>query len=274
MCPCRGGRGWEGGGGRVQAERPTRTHPQGQGNGPEGERHTELDRSPCPGRRCPCGCPQQVDRLGHPLARGVARMAPGWLPTIMAGPAQPCPQRDETHHGSPQTWLVASRRTDRALYPETSLDLIPGDRAVLGDLSSGVVGGLNVRQVLRRLGEPLQVIRVDHRGHTTAPAGQEDRLMSGADVVDNLIELATRNRDRQIEHDPSMGEGRSFHASSPRSDSGLLLCLPLAAVASDLRDHSRNNDDPHDVAPAPADTTPVHHSPPSTPPPITTTLQL
>ena len=201
-------------------------------------------------------------------------MAPGWLPTIMAGPAQPCPQRDETHHGSPQTWLVASRRTDRALYPETSLDLIPGDRAVLGDLSSGVVGGLNVRQVLRRLGEPLQVIRVDHRGHTTAPAGQEDRLMSGADVVDNLIELATRNRDRQIEHDPSMGEGRSFHASSPRSDSGLLLCLPLAAVASDLRDHSRNNDDPHDVAPAPADTTPVHHSPPSTPPPITTTLQL
>ncbi len=49
---------------------------------------------------------------------------------------------------------------------------------------------------------------------------------------------------------------------------------PLAAVASDLRDHSRNNDDPHEVAPAPADTTPVHHSPPSTPPPITTTLQL
>ena len=48
----------------------------------------------------------------------------------------------------------------------------------------------------------------------------------------------------------------------------------LTAVASDLRDHSRNNDDPHEVAPAPVDTTPVHHSPPSTPPPITTTLQL
>ena len=83
--------------GRIQAERPTRTRPQGQGNGPEGERHTELDRSPCPGRRCPCGCPQQVDRLNHPLARGVARMAPGWLPTIMAGPAQPCPQHDESY---------------------------------------------------------------------------------------------------------------------------------------------------------------------------------
>ena len=38
MCPCRGGRAWEGGEGRVQAERPTRTRPQGQGNGPEGER--------------------------------------------------------------------------------------------------------------------------------------------------------------------------------------------------------------------------------------------
>ena len=88
--------------GRVQAERPTRTRPQGQGNGPEGERHTELDRSPCPGRRCPCGCPQQVDRLGHPLARGVARMRPGWLPTIMAGPTQPCPQPDDTRPEHPR----------------------------------------------------------------------------------------------------------------------------------------------------------------------------
>ena len=35
MCPCRGGKTWEGGEGRVQAERPTRTRPQGQGNGPE-----------------------------------------------------------------------------------------------------------------------------------------------------------------------------------------------------------------------------------------------
>mgnify|MGYP000965760269 CR=1 FL=1 len=92
----------EGGEGRVQAERPTHTRPQGQGNGPEGERHTELDRSPCPGRRCPCGCPQQVDRLGHPLARGVARMAPGWLPTIMADPVQPCPQPDDTHQEYPR----------------------------------------------------------------------------------------------------------------------------------------------------------------------------
>ena len=55
---------------------------------------------------------------------------------------------------------------------------------------------------------------------------------------------------------------------------GLRLSPSLAAVASDLRDHSRNNDDPHEVALALADTTPVHHSPPSTPPPITTTLQL
>ena len=54
----------------------------------------------------------------------------------------------------------------------------------------------------------------------------------------------------------------------------LHLSFPLAAVASDLRDHSRNNDDPHEVAPAPADTTPVHHWQPSTPSPITTTLQL
>ena len=123
-------------------------------------------------------------------------MRPGWLPTIMADPAQPCPQRDETHQGSPQTWLVASRRTDSALYPEASFDLVPRDGAVLGDLSSCGVGGLNIRQILRRLGKPLQVIRVDHRGHATAPASQEDRLMSGADVVDDLIEAVARNRDR------------------------------------------------------------------------------
>ena len=145
---------------------------------------------------------------------------------------------------------------------------------MLGNLSAGGLGSLKVRQILRRLGESLQVIRVDHRGHATAPAGQEDRLMSGADVVDDLIKPATRDGDRQIEHDPSMSEGRSFQASSPRSDSGLHLSFPLAAVASDLRDHSRNNDDPHEVAPAPADTTPEHHSPPSTRPPITTTFQL
>ena len=145
---------------------------------------------------------------------------------------------------------------------------------MLGDLSSGSVGSLNVRKVLRRLGEPLQVVRIDHCRYTTATAGEEDRLVSGADVVDDLIETATRNRDRQVGHDSSMGEGRSFYASSPRSDPGLHLSPSLAAVASDLRDHSRNNDDPHEVAPAPADTTPVHHSPSSTPPPITTTLQL
>ena len=145
---------------------------------------------------------------------------------------------------------------------------------MLSDLGTGGVGGLNVRQILRRLGEPLQVAGVDHRGHAAAPAGQEDRLMSGADVVDDLIETATRHRDRKVAHNPSMGEGRSFHASSPRRDSGRHLSPPLTAVASDLRDHSRNNDDPHEVAPAPADTTPEHHSPPSTRPPITTTLQL
>ena len=171
-------------------------------------------------------------------------MAPGWLPTIMAGPAQPCPQRDETHHRSPQTWLVASRRTDRALYPEASLDLVSGDGAVLGDLSASDVGGFDVRQVLRRLGEPLQVVRVNHRGHAIAPEGQDDSLMSGADTVDDLIEPATRNRDRKVAHSSSMGEGRSFHTLSPRRDSVQLLFLSLTAVASDLRNHSRNNDDP------------------------------
>ena len=115
---------------------------------------------------------------------------------------------------------------------------------MLCDFNSGGVGGLNVRQILRRLGEPLQVLDIDHRGHAATPAGQENGLTSGADVVDDLIEPATRNRDRQVARSSSMGEGRSFYSLSPRRDSVHLLFLSLAAVASDLRDHSRNNDDP------------------------------
>ena len=49
--------------GRVQAERPERESPPGQGNGPEGERSFDLYRSPDPGRCCPGGCPEQVVQL-------------------------------------------------------------------------------------------------------------------------------------------------------------------------------------------------------------------
>ena len=79
----------EGGEGRVQAERPTRTRPQRQGNGPEGERHTELDRSPCPGRRCPCEYPQQVDRLDHPLLGESPGWHPGGSPPLWPAPLSP-----------------------------------------------------------------------------------------------------------------------------------------------------------------------------------------
>lgn len=112
MCPCRGRRGREGGEGRVQAERPTHTRPQGQGNGPEGERRSQRNRSPCPGRRCPCGCPQQVVRIDQPLARGVARWHPGCSPPLWPAPLRPV-HIDETHEGCPRRRLGASRRTAR-----------------------------------------------------------------------------------------------------------------------------------------------------------------
>ena len=56
-------RSWEGGEGRVQAERPERESPPGQGYGPEGKRRFDLYRSPDPGRWCPGGCPEQVVQL-------------------------------------------------------------------------------------------------------------------------------------------------------------------------------------------------------------------
>ena len=76
------GGGQGGGGGRDQAERPARQSPQGQGNGPAGERSHQLYRSPDPGRRCPCGCPRSMDQLSH-RPRGPIRDAAGWVPTIM-----------------------------------------------------------------------------------------------------------------------------------------------------------------------------------------------
>ena len=87
--------------------------PPGQGNGPEGERRTQLDRSPDPGRRCPGGCPQQVVQLRLTTCQGSRPAYPGWLPIIMTGAAPPCPQLDETHQGCPRRRLGASRRTAR-----------------------------------------------------------------------------------------------------------------------------------------------------------------
>ena len=67
-----------GGGGRDQAQGTSRQGPQGQGNGPEGERDAELYRSPDPGRQCPCGCPRPVVLSRRPRGpiRGCCRMGP------------------------------------------------------------------------------------------------------------------------------------------------------------------------------------------------------
>ena len=67
-----------GGGGRDQAQGPSRQGPQGQGNGPEGERVDQLHRSPDPGRQCPCGCPRPVvlNRRPRGPIRGCCRMGP------------------------------------------------------------------------------------------------------------------------------------------------------------------------------------------------------
>ena len=65
-----------GGEGRDQAQGPSRQGPQGQGNGPEGERDHQRYRSPDPGRRRPCGCPPRLVLLELPH-RGPIRLPPG-----------------------------------------------------------------------------------------------------------------------------------------------------------------------------------------------------
>ena len=100
-----------GGGGRDQAQGPSRQGPQGQGNGPEGERVGQLDRSPDPGRQCPCGCPRPV--VLKPPTSGTHPVAAGWVPTIMTPADRQRPQCDETHRGCPRRAPGASRGTAR-----------------------------------------------------------------------------------------------------------------------------------------------------------------
>ena len=67
--------------------------PQGRGNGPEGERVGQLDRSPDPGRQCPCGCPRPVvlaADLGDPS--GCNRVSPHHYDT--RGPSTSTVRRD------------------------------------------------------------------------------------------------------------------------------------------------------------------------------------
>jgi len=73
---------------------------------------------------------------------------------------------------------------------------------VLGDLRAGGVGGLNVRQVFRRPGEALQVLRSNHRGHAAVPMGEEHGLMARAGVVDDVGEPTARGGDGHISHGP------------------------------------------------------------------------
>ena len=191
-----------GGEGRVQAERTTHRSPQGQGNGPEGERSTQRCRSPDPGRRCPCGCPQQVDRLGRSLARGVARLAPGWLPTIMTGAAPPCPYDDETHRERPRRRLGASRRAARDArgpcqaqardqapslsrpwlllpLPPTSRTYLCGEDCVCRqDAGAGAQSSVGERSSRVRITSPIR-----HRRLSTRTAPPESRRIRGQCAV-------------------------------------------------------------------------------------------
>ncbi len=144
------------------------------------------------------------------------------VPSQVAG----CDRRSRNQNGIPALRCRAELDPVSHASPRSALTSSQGMVPCSAISARAASAASTSAKYLRRLGEPLQVLDVDHRGHAATPAGQEDGLMSGADVVDDLIELATRNRDRQVEHSPSMGEGRSFHALSPRSDSGSASPLP------------------------------------------------
>ena len=76
---------------------------------------------------------------------------------------------------------------------------------MLSDLGTGGVGSLNVRQVLRRLGEALQVIGVDHRGDATAPAGEEHGRVGHPGVVDDIGEPVARSGNSHFSHNRHYG---------------------------------------------------------------------
>ena len=55
------------------------------------------------------------------------------------------------------------------------------------------------------MGEALQVLRVDHRGHTATPTGEEDGGVVHAGVVDDVGEMAARSGDGHVSHDAQYG---------------------------------------------------------------------
>ena len=134
-----------GGGGRDQAQGPSRQGPQGQGNGPEGERTDQLYRSPDPGRQCPCGCPRPVvlNRRPRGPIRGCSRVGPHHY----APGGRPCPQRDETHRGCPRRAPGASRGTARE---------IRGAVAGTGAWVAGAGQGRDHREVRRGVREGVE----------------------------------------------------------------------------------------------------------------------
>ena len=81
-------------------------------------------------------------------------------------------------------------RCHKSFETEVRLDLSPRDRALATpvQLLAGIAGGANVREVLGRLDEALQVVCVDHRGDSAASAGQEHRSMSNSGLVDDICQ--------------------------------------------------------------------------------------
>ena len=68
--------------------------------------------------------------------------------------------------------------------PKSLLTSPQGNGAICGNLGMSSVGGFDIHQALRRPGESLQVVDVDHRGHVTTLAGEEDRPMVDTGVAD------------------------------------------------------------------------------------------
>ena len=55
------------------------------------------------------------------------------------------------------------------------------------------------------MGEPLQVVRIDHRRYTTAPAGEEHGRMGHPGVVDDIGELVARSGNSHFGHNGHYG---------------------------------------------------------------------
>ena len=200
------------GGGRVQAQGPSRRGSQRQGNGPEGGRDHQLDRSPDPGRRRPCGDPPRLVLLELPH-RGPIRDC------CRVGPHHCGPWgAARVHNGGGSPWPPPRASWTGRLCPQRRWGTHPAGR---------LPGGVEGWDRLRWISTPTRSTKARCHGTSTARGLYLSRTKATA--LSGLTPSRTARMARPVPVLPTPPP----HPISTRSPAALSHASVRAATASD-----------------------------------------